>query len=194
MRKGIYQDKKTGKWFIHTKVKGKNCCIRGYESKREADIDFDRAVREWATKKGLYNNSTTMLLNELCELYYGFRQVNMSQGTLHKDKSQQNKLLDTLGNIPVNLVFNFENVRVFYTNQKNNYRLLHYFKSLMTFAYDRQLITKDFSSLIVLPKTPKRHSNELKLIPQETKQAPDPNSYMSAICVSTSSNAYDNNT
>ena len=170
MNKGIYQDKRTGKWFIHTKIKGKTCTIRGYNSKRQADIDYDRAIKEWSVKRGLYSN-TTILLNDLCEQYYSHRAVNMSQGTLHKDKSQEAKLLGAFGNTPLNLVFNFESAQSFYENNKNDYRLLAYYKSLMTFAFERQLIDKDYSYLIILPKNKNKKSNELKLIPPNVKQA-----------------------
>lgn len=170
MNKGIYQDKKTGKWYIHTTIKGKTFTKRGYNSKREADVDFDRAVNEWARDKGI-DNKQTYLLKDLCDHYYSFRAVNMSQGTLHKDKSQEHKLLTKLGNIPVNLAFSFSVVRDFSTNLNKDYRLLAYYKSLMTFAYDRLLIDKDYSSLIVLPKSQVKKPNELKVIPPNTKQA-----------------------
>lgn len=170
MRRGIYQDNK-GKWYIHTTIKGKTCTIRGYDTKRQADIDYDRAVKEWAVKRGLYSNSAT-LLKDLCDQYYSFRQVNMSQGTLHKDKSQETKLLSSFGNIPLFSAFNLCFVQDFCTKYKNDYRLLAYYKSLMTFAYERQLIEKDYSSLIVLPKSKKtKPSGELKIIPPNVKQA-----------------------
>lgn len=170
MRRGIYQDNK-GKWYIHTTIKGKTCTIRGYDTKRQADIDYDRAVKEWAIKRDLYSNSTT-LLKDLCDQYYSFRQVNMSQGTLHKDKSQETKLLSSFGNIPLFSAFNLCFVQDFCTKYKNDYRMLAYYKSLMTFAYERQLIEKDYSSLIVLPKSKKtKPSGELKIIPPNVKQA-----------------------
>jgi len=171
MNKGIYQDKKTGRWFIHTTIKGKTCTIRGYETKRQADLDYDRAITEWSQKRGIFNKQDNYLLEDLCEAYRQFREVNMSQGTLHKDESQRRKLLKSLGNIPVCLAFNFENVNETCKNWKNNYRFLNYYKSLMTFAYNRQLIEKDYSSLIVLPKIAKKKANELKVIPPQTKQA-----------------------
>ena len=170
MRKGIYLDKKTGKWFIHTTIKGKTCTIRGYDTKRLADVDYDRAVKEWATNKGLLDDNSIMLA-DLCHQYYTYRCINMSVGTLHKDKSQETKLLGIFGNIPIKSVYNLENVRNFNTKLKNNYRLLSYYKSLMTFAYDRQLIDKDYSSLIILPKTKHIKSNDLKVIPPNVKQA-----------------------
>lgn len=171
MNKGIYQDKKTGRWFIHTTIKGKTCTIRGYETKRQADLDYDRAIAEWSQKRGIFNKQDNYLLEDLCEAYRQFREVNMSQGTLHKDESQRRKLLKALGNIPVCLAFNFENVNETCKNWKNNYRILNYFKNLMTFAYNRQLIEKDYSYLIVLPKTNIKKTNELKVIPPQTKQA-----------------------
>ena len=170
MRKGIYRDNKTGKWYIHTTIKGKTYTKRGYETRRQADIDYDRAIKEWTKNKGLLNDSS-MLLEDLCDNYFSYRSINMSLGTLHKDKSQQKKLLAIFGNIPISCVYNFSSVRDFSTKLKNDYRLLAYYKSLMTFAFDRQLIEKDYSSLIVLPKTKVKKANELKVIPPNVKQA-----------------------
>jgi len=170
MNKGIYQDRKTGKWYIHTTIKGKTCTIRGYDSKKQADNDYDKAIKEWSIKHNLYL-SQSILLKDLCNNYFENRKVNMSQGTLHKDKSQERKLLATFGNAPITLAFNYESVQKFYTEYKNDYRFLNYYKSLMSFAYDRQLIDKDYSSLIVLPKTKRKANTELKIIPPKVKQA-----------------------
>lgn len=169
MRRGIYKDK-NGKWFIHTTIKGKSCTIRGYNSKRECDIDYDRAIKEWSKNKGLLNDKS-ILLQDLCDDYYSYRAVNMSVATLNKDKTQERILISYFGNCLISGVFSADAVKDFYNKHKDKYRLLNYYKSLMSFAYSRQLIDHNYTSFIALPKTHKGKDTELKLIPPNVKQA-----------------------
>lgn len=169
MRRGIYKDK-NGKWFIHTTIKGKSCTIRGYDSKRECDIDYDRAIKEWSKNKGLLNDKS-ILLQDLCDDYYSYRAVNMSVATLNKDKTQERILISYFGNCLISGVFSVDAVKDFYNKHKDEYRLLNYYKSLMSFAYSRQLIDHNYTSFIALPKTRKSKDTELKLIPPNVKQA-----------------------
>lgn len=75
MNKGIYQDKKSKKWHIHTTIKineeFKTCTIRGYQTKREADADYERAIAEWVKEHG--GLVTVKFFSELIQEYKNYR-------------------------------------------------------------------------------------------------------------------------
>lgn len=60
MKKAIYLDQK-GKWFIHTKRKGHNITILGYNSKKGAEIDYEYAIQKWLINHNylLIDNTTS---------------------------------------------------------------------------------------------------------------------------------------
>lgn len=158
---------KNGTWYISTKVHGKQCTIRGFESKRQALICYDSEIDKWKREHGFFVNGIT--LQDLCNDYYNYRKVNMSVGTLGKDKMHERKLIAYFGNALISSAFNKFAITKFYNDNKDNYRLLNYTKCLMRFAYERQVIDNDTyvvcNAIIILPKEKTNKVEKLKVIP-----------------------------
>ena len=162
----IYKDK-NGKWYISTKVKGKQCTIRGFESKRQAIVCYDDEINKWKKKHGFVVEGIT--LQDLCDNYFLYRQASV--GTINKEKGYARQLVAYFNDI----MFNSYTLSNFYQAHKNNYPLIHFARSLIKFAYDRQKISSNdcslFNSILVIPKVNKHKPVEDKVIPPNHKQA-----------------------
>lgn len=166
MRKGIYKDNKTNTWYIHTKKRGKNITIRGYQSKTEADNDYDFAIEKWLKEHDVYlsDNSYNALVGE----YLEYRSKLIRQESLRKDKTQfkyfnQIFQYDTSKQI-------FEQVRIktiydnivsnqdFSTNKKNE--LISTFREFAKYCYMSNRINKVIFDSVFLTFLPIKSKSE----------------------------------
>lgn len=183
MKKGIIQDKKTGKWEISTSfyINGKksNCHIRGYETKRQAEQDYDRATSDWKARRGLYDERV-VLFSDLREEYDRRRAIKMKRGTLLKDKGLFNKhLMPRFGNTPVFLVFNKNTITYFYNSLdvSNNvkYRLILLMRDLCLLAYNSHFITEtdyqDCMLVMIVPNFEKNNGDNKRYATKDEKEA-----------------------
>jgi len=146
MRKGIYKDEHRGTWYIQTKVKVndsfRNCTIRGYSSKSEADRDYERAVAEWV--KEHTKHCEVIFFRDLLEEVEQDRSTSVKIQTLRGDASVNSKyLLPKFGNKLIADVFKKETIQDWYSDfiqlegitvhRKN--KVITRFKDILAYAY-----------------------------------------------------------
>ena len=154
MKKGIYQDKRTNKWYISTKVKVgddfKTCTIRGYNSKKEADNDFDFAVEKWKRERNIYAKS-----DDFEKVYLDFvryRETSVTHETARKDLTQYNTYWKVIfSSNTLDNVFNIKRLKIIYNNliqdsnynSKKKYELIRSFKAFNRFCYEYHYINSE---------------------------------------------------
>lgn len=151
MNKGIYLDKRTGKWYISTKVKigedFRTCTVRGFNSKKEADNNYTYAIEKWKREHNLIAES-----DEFEKVYLQFvhyRETTVTHETARRDLTQYNTYwkkifgYDTLKN-----VMNRKRLSIVYDdliacdelNSKKKYELVRSFKAFLYFCYEYRYI------------------------------------------------------
>ncbi len=145
MRKGIYKDPVHGTWYINVKVhvgnKLKVCKIRGYETKSQADADYERAVNAWI--KDHEDHWKVMFFSDLVEQSKETRSLDVKLQTYRTDLSIFNKYLSYFNSFLIKDVFKQEVIMSWYrdftrrtdvsTARKN--KVITCFKRVLAYAY-----------------------------------------------------------
>lgn len=176
MNKGIYKDNK-GRWYIHTTIAGKTCTIRGFETKREADENYDYEIAKWKRSHNIYDVKETY--DDVLKDYYNYRSKIVRQESLRKDKTQLSGYFQKIfGGSTIKNVFNKERLEIVYSNIINNEtfsgekksRLVIVFKEFTKYCHMIRAISEDVYKdflLVFLPIKVSRQPNKSKrYIPQ----------------------------
>lgn len=166
MHKGIYRDTKTNTWYIHTKKRGKNITIRGYQSKKEADEDYDFAVSRWLKEHDVCvnDNSYNSLVNE----YLNYRGKLLRQESLRKDITQFKHFNPIFQNDTPKTIFDPLRLKLIYdeifshgdysTNKKNE--LISTFREFAKYCYMTNRISKTTFDSVLLTFLPIKSNDE----------------------------------
>ena len=168
MRKGIYKDNKTNTWYIHTKKRGKNITIRGYQSKAEADKDYDFAIEKWLNDHNfvLDDNSYKGLVNE----YLNYRSKILRQESLRKDITQFKYFDVIFKHDKTKNIFEHTRLKVVYddiianktfSTQKKNL-LSTTFKDFAKYCFMTNRITKSTFDYVILTFLPIKANSQDK--------------------------------
>jgi integrase len=150
MRKGIYQDK-NGTWYIHTKKNGRNITIRGYETKKQADNDYDFAIDRWFRTHNFNPNATTPLFFDISNNYIDYIRNGKASRTADREKTQLNTYWNIVfANDTIANIYNFERLKIIYSDIKTNnllnirkkHDLIYTFLAFTNYCYIQKLIDK----------------------------------------------------
>lgn len=152
MRKGIYKDNKTNTWYIHTKKRGKNITIRGYQSKTEADNDYDFAIEKWFRTHNISQNAKTPMFSEVANDYLDYVRCSKASRTVDRERTQIRTYWNILFSTDtINNIYNYERLRIIYNNLKDDEKLnvrkkhdlVYTFLEFTHYCYIQKLINKD---------------------------------------------------
>lgn len=176
MNKGIYLDKKTNKWYIHTTYKGRTITIRGYESQKSADKDFDYAVEKWKREHNILDNSDNY--SDVVQEFLNYRSKLIRAESLRKDKTQF-KYFDVIFNTQkLQNVFFIPRLKVIYSNLINDsnfssskkMRLVLVFRDFAKYCHQTNRITdsvyNEFALIFIPVKEDKHISTTKRYIPE----------------------------
>lgn len=169
MRTGIYQDNK-GKWYIHTKRKGKNITIRGYETRQQAESDYDIAIEQWLIEHNIstLKNSYKDVKTEFIE----YRSKILRGESLRKDLTQFKYLepifmKDTISSVfvPARLKIIYDNIikDTTISNKKKN-RILIVFRAFANYCYMTNRIDKSVYDSVLLIFLQIKEGNEVEKV------------------------------
>ena len=151
MRKGIYQDPKTKTWFIKTKKNGRNITIRGYQSKKDADNDYDFAIDKWFRD---HHTTLTTTLNDYPNVandYLEYVRNGKASRTADRERTQLNTYWNVIfANDNIRNIYNFDRLKLFYKNLKDDEKLnvrkkhdlVYTFLAFSNYCYTQKLIDK----------------------------------------------------
>lgn len=171
--KGIYKDNK-GRWYIHTTIKGKSCTIRGFNSKQEADINYDLEIDKWKKQHNIYDSvlSYTSILND----FFDYRSKRITHETLKKDKMYMRFWTIRFESDTIRSVYNIERLKIIYSDLVNDEmkdtkknRIINAFNEFTSFCYMNRYISDDTfnaSKLLLQPlKLELHHETNKRYIP-----------------------------
>ena len=114
---GIYKDQ-NGKWYIHTSIKGKTCTIRGFNSKKEADDNYDYAIEKWKQDHNILSCGVTFdsVVNE----YIEFVRLGHSPRTADRERTQiRTYWLPRFQGQIIKLIYNYDRLKIIYNDIAN---------------------------------------------------------------------------
>lgn len=147
MRKGIYKDK-NGSWLIHTTIKGKSCTIRGFNSKQEADTNYDIEIDKWKKRHNIYDSdlSYSSILND----FFDYRSKRITHETLKKDKMYMHFWSIRFESDTIRSVYRIERLKIIYSDLVNDdikdikkNRIINAFNEFTSFCYMNRYISDD---------------------------------------------------
>lgn len=154
MRKGIYKDNKRNTWYIHTCVyidgNPRTITARGYQSKSDADKDYDRVIEEGKKKFGL--ESKKVFFRDLIDEVICVRKLSVKLQTVQTDKSVYNVyLLPKYGNSLIGDVFTTKTMVSWYNEItannnlgcKRKNRIINTFRIVVQTAYEHDYIKEE---------------------------------------------------
>lgn len=117
MSKGIIKDK-NGRWYIHTTIKGKSITIRGFDSFKQANENYDYAIRKWQEKHGfaVYESEYTAVVKE----YLDYRSKIVRAESLRKDITQLKYFNILFESDKIGNIFNKNRLTIIYNNILNS--------------------------------------------------------------------------
>ena len=145
MRKGIIKDNK-GKWLIHTTIKGKSCTIRGFNSFKEADDNYDIEIDKWKKQHNLFDSdlSYSSILND----FFDYRSKRITHETLKKDKMYMHYWSIRFESDTIRSVFNIDRLKINYNDLVNDEikdvrknRIINAFNEFTSFCYMNRYIS-----------------------------------------------------
>lgn len=157
MRKCIYWDKNK-KAYIDTKIKVdgvfKHFSAYGYETKADADRDFERAVAHFIRNNA--KSSSIMLVDDLINEYRKYRKLCFAILTAREDESFYSKyFFPFFKKKMIKDVLNVSSMRQWYekildleTSQARKSKIVTKMRDLLEFSFKRQLISADNYNLI----------------------------------------------
>lgn len=176
---GIYKDNK-GKWYIHTSIKGKTCTIRGFNSKTEANDNYEVAIEKWKREHGFSSGNQYSLV---ADEYITYRSRLVRQESLRKDKGLIKYFNTVFAYNNLSNVFNENRLRIIYQDILNNdefssrkkMRLVLTFRDFTKYCFLSQYINQDTYNkvlLIFLPvKENKQDRKSKRYIPESDFKA-----------------------
>ena len=177
MNKGIYQDKKSGKWYISTKIQGKTCTIRGYNSKREADLDYPFAIEKWKREHNLEKNSM-LFYEEVRDKFFEYRKRQVREESVRKDITQFNTYWNVVyAHQTIKSIFMRQNATLVYErlindklfNQRKKCCLIRSFLEFAKYCYVTKLIGNEtYQDIVIIfqrVKDVKSPMHEKRVIP-----------------------------
>lgn len=178
MRKGIYKNQKDNTWYIATKIKVndkyKTCTIRGFNSKQEANDNYDNAIAKWKRKHNVFAKNDEY--NKVVDEYISYRSKLVRKSSLNKDITQFKYYSIIFDGNNLNQLFNEIRLKVIYSDIINNeqfssqkkMRLVLAFREFSKFCYLSQYINQDtynMVSMIFLPiKEEKQERKDKRII------------------------------
>ena len=180
MHNGIYLDKKTKKWYIHTSVKGKTCTIRGFNSKKEADDNYDVAIEKWKREHGLYSGNQYIIV---ADEYINYRARLVRQESLRKDKALIKYYTVIFAYDNLNNVFNEKRMKIIYQDVVTNtdfstrkkMRLVFAFRDFAKYCFLCQYINQDTYNKVLITFIPvklnKQNKESKRFIPESDFKA-----------------------
>lgn len=186
MKKGIYLDKATNKWYIQTRIRIENkyhtCTIRGFNSKKEASNNYENEILKW--KRNHHFCSSTDNYEMIRDSYIDYVLNSNSPRTSDREKTQFNTYYNKIfgGNALYN-IFNIQRLNVIYRDIKYNdelntrkkHDLVYTFKAFSKFCYLRKLISSNLYQDIDILFQPIKYSKvvvkERRVIPQSDIKA-----------------------
>lgn len=180
MHKGIYKDKRTSKWYIHTSIKGKSCTIRGFNSKSEADEQYDYAIEKWKLSHSLSTNGD---FEKAKDEYLIYRSKIVRKESLRKDKAQFKYYSMIFLNNNLNSVFNEQRLKIIYNNiienkefsSQKKMRLVLAFRDFAKFCYLSKYIDQSIYNMVLMVFIPvkenKQERKDKRYIPQSDFKA-----------------------
>lgn len=178
--KGIYQDKKTKKWLIHTSINGKTCTIRGFKSKAEADEKYDVEIEKWKREHNLTSSSQ---YSNVVDEYIAYRSKIVRKESLRKDITQFKYYSTIFQNNALNSVFDDFRIKLIYNDIINNkdfssqkkMRLILAFRDFSKFCYLSQYINQETYNRVLMTFIPvkedKQDRKTKRYIPQSDFKA-----------------------
>ena len=151
MKKPIYQDK-NGNWFIHTKRKGHNITIRGYNSYKEAEKDFDYAIDKWLKDHNYLSLDNTTAFTKIANDYVEYTRNGKASRTADREKTQINTYWGIIfQNDTIKSIYDFMRLKVLYQNLKDDetlnvrkkHDLVYTFLAFTNYCYIQKLINKE---------------------------------------------------
>lgn len=166
MKKCVYQDK-NGSWFIHTVKRGKNITIRGYETKQQAEQDYDFAINKW-----LLDHNYTLLDNSYLSIvkeYIEYRTKVLRQESLRKDITQFKYLEPIFIHDTINSAFEPLRIKLIYENivndktitDKKKNRIFIVFRGFAEYCYKTNHISKSDYDNVLLVFLPLKDTNQV---------------------------------
>lgn len=152
MKKGIYKDTKTNTWYIKTKKRNKNITIRGYASKKEADEDYDFAIDKWFRSHHFDTNAKTPMFENVAFDYIEYVRNGRASKTVDRERTQMKTYWSIIfANDSIKNVFNFERLKLIYSNLKSDdkfnvrkkHDLVFTFLAFTNYCYIQKIIDKD---------------------------------------------------
>ena len=152
MHKGIYKDNKTNTWYIHTKRKGRTITIRGYQSKKEADSDYDFAIEKWFRTHHFFQFSNTPMFKDVAKDYLDYVRNDKAGRTVDREKTQIKTYWGIIfANDCIASIYDFERLKLLYRNLKNNEKLnvrkkhdlVYTFLEFTNYCYYQKIIDKE---------------------------------------------------
>lgn len=178
MKKAIYQDQK-GKWFIHTKRKGHNITIRGYSSKKEAEIDYEYAIQKWLIEHNylLIDNTTSFL--QVANDYIEYTRNGKASRTADRERTQINTYWGKIfEHDTIKSIYDFIRLKALYNNIKDDEKMnvrkkhdvVYTFLAFTNYCYIQKLINKEAFEETNVVFQPIKYSkvviNERRIIPK----------------------------
>jgi len=180
MRKGIYKSS-DGKWYISTKIKVNGdyhtCTIRGFNSKKEADDNYDYEIDKWKRSHHFYTNEN--LFEATLQEFYEYRAKQLRADSLKKTKSQFNTYWCIIfKNQPLTTIFNVNRLKIIYNdivknkdfNDRKKSNLVKSFLEYSHFCYLTKRISnemyEDIRIIYQRIKVSKIVQNEKRVVPQ----------------------------
>ena len=171
MRKGIYLDPRTNKWYIATKIKVgnqyKTCTIRGFESKKEANDNFDYAIEKWKREHAIIGNSQFL---SIIDDYLSYRSKLVRKESLRKDKTQFKYYSLIFECDSIDTIYKENRLKIIYNNILNNndfssqkkMRLVLAFRDFSKFCYLSKYISQDTYNMVLMVFLPIKEDRQDK--------------------------------
>lgn len=186
MRKGIYLDKRTNKWYISTRIKVNDkyhtCTIRGFNSKKEANANYDFEITKWKNEHNYCECDDNY--ESLRDDYIRWVKHSNSPRTSDRERTQFNTYFDKIfSNNTINNIFSTNRLRIIYRdirdirtlNDRKKHDLVMTFRGFTKFCYHQKVITNELYQDIDIIFQPIKYSkvvvNEKRVIPPNELKA-----------------------
>lgn len=143
--KGIIKDNKN-KWLIHTTIQGKSCTIRGFNSFKEANDNYDIEIDKWKKQHNLFDSdlSYSSILND----FFDYRSKRITYETLKKDKMYMHYWSIRFESDTIRSVYNIDRLKIIYSDLVNDEikdvrknRIINAFNEFTSFCYMNRYIS-----------------------------------------------------
>lgn len=142
-----------------------SCTIRGFNSKAEADENFDVAIEKWKRKHNILSSSQ---YSNVVDEYIAYRSKIVRKESLRKDITQFKYYSAIFQNNALNSVFNDFRLKLIYDDIINNkdfssqkkMRLILAFRDFSKFCYLSQYINQDTHNKVLMTFIPVKENKQ----------------------------------